>query len=80
MVDKLTVFNLALNALLIDYQATDVENDKTKQMKNLRLMYPLALSKTLADLDLNRTATKIKLELKTDTHVHWQYVYKYPSN
>lgn len=80
MVDKVVVFNIALNALLIDYQTTDPDNDKNKSVKTLRLMYPLALSKVLADLDLNKTATKVQLELTPHTHPHWVYVYKYPSN
>lgn len=80
MVDKVVIFNIALNALLIDYQTTDPDNDKDKRVRSLRMMYPLALSKTLADLDLNKSATKVKLELTTQTHIHWQYVYKYPSN
>ena len=79
MVDKVVIYNIALNALLIDYQTTDPVNDKHKAIKSLNTMYPLALSKTLADLDLNRTATKVKLELTTSTHVHWDYVYKYPT-
>lgn len=79
MVDKVVIFNIALNALLIDYQTTDVDNDKHKAMKTLRLMYPLALSKVLSDLDLNKTSTRVKLELTASGHPHWQYVYKYPS-
>lgn len=79
MIDKVVIFNIALNALLIDYQTTDVDNDKHKAVKSLRTMYPLALAKVLADLDLNKTATKFKLELTAHTHPHWQYVYKYPS-
>lgn len=80
MVDKVVVYNIALNALLIDYQTIDPDNDKHKALKSLNIMYPLALSKVLADLDLNKTATKVKLELTTYSHPHWQFVYKYPSN
>lgn len=80
MVDKVVVYNIALNVLLIDYQTIDPDNDKHKALKSLNIMYPLALSKVLADLDLNKTATKVKLELTTYSHPHWQFVYKYPSN
>ena len=80
MVDEVVIYNIALNALLIDYQVTDVANDKHKAVKSLRSMYPLALSKVLADLDLNKTATKVKLELTTHKHPHWQFVYRYPAN
>lgn len=80
MVDKVVIYNIALNALLIDYQTTDPDNDKHKAVRSLRSMYPLALSKTLSDLDLTRSATRYKLELTNKKHPHWQYVYKYPSN
>lgn len=79
MVDKVVVFNIALDALLIDYQTTDPDNDQDKRVKKLNLMFPLALAKTLADLDLNKTATKVKLELTTSKSPHFRYVYKYPS-
>lgn len=80
MIDKVVVYNIALNALLIDYQTIDPDNDKNKAVRSLRTMYPLALAKVLADLDLNKSATKVKLEKTTSTHPHWQFVYKYPSN
>lgn len=80
MVDKVVIYNIALDALLIDYQTTDPDNDKHKAVKSLRSKYSLALSKTLSDMDLTKSATRYKLELTNKTHPHWQYVYKYPSN
>ena len=80
MIDKVVIYNIALNALLIDYQTTDPANDKHKAIRSLNVMYPLALSKVLADLDLNKSATKVQLELTAHKHPHYQYVYKYPSN
>lgn len=81
MLDEVIIFNIALQALLIDYQTTDVWNDTDKRVKTLRTFWPLVRSKVLADLDLNKTATKVKLELLSDkTHPHWEYVYKYPTN
>lgn len=80
MVDKPLLYNIALSALRLNHQTSDPDNDKTLAVKQLRLIYPLALSKTLADMDLNKTATKLKLELLAKEHVHWVYVYKYPVN
>lgn len=80
MIDKSLLYNIALSALRLNHQTTDPDNDKTLAVKQLRLIYPLALSKTLADMDLNKTATKFKIELLAKTHPHWKYVYKYPTN
>ena len=80
MVDKPLLYNIALSALRLNHQTSDPDNDKTLAVKQLRLTYPLALSKALADMDLNKTATKLKLELLAKTHPHWKYVYKYPVN
>lgn len=80
MVDKPLLYNIALSALRLNHQTSDPDNDKTLAVKQLRLIYPLALSKSLADMDLNGTATKLKLELLAKTHPHWEYVYKYPVN
>lgn len=81
MGDKVLIFNIALNALLITYQTTDPDTDIRKEAVKLRMVYPLALSKVLADLDLNRTAKKVKLELRAGlTDPNWAYVYKYPAD
>lgn len=80
MFAKVDLFNIALQALLINYQVIDADNDSTKEAKTLRLMYPIALSQALADMDLDRTATIYKLELLADKkHPLWTYVYKYPA-
>lgn len=79
MIDKPLLYNIALSALRLNHQTSDPDNDKTLAVKQLRLVYPLALSKALADMDLNKTASKVKLELLASTHPHWKYVYKYPS-
>lgn len=80
MVDKTLVFNIALSALRLNQQTVDPDNDHTKAVKQLSIIYPLALSNVLADLDLNKTSTKVKLELLNKEHPHWKYVYKYPVN
>lgn len=82
MFDKVTIFNLALDALLLTTRIIDADTDTIPQAKVLRQMYPIALAKTLGDLDLNATATKVELEqvdIDAD-NPHWQYAYKYPVN
>ncbi len=84
MYAKADIFNIALNALLLTNQVVDADTDTSKQATVLRQMYPIALNKTLADLDLNRTSTYFELELLSDDPDEigdlWYYAYKYPSN
>ena len=80
MIDKVLVFNIALDALSLNYTTNNPDTDVNINVRRLRLMYPMALSKTLADLDLNKTSTKFKLQLTPLTHPHFTYVYKYPAN
>jgi hypothetical protein len=81
---KADIFNIALQALLLTNAIIDPDTDATVQGKVLRQMYPIALNKCLADLDLNRTATKFTLELLSDDPdvigLLFRYCYKYPSN
>lgn len=81
MFDKATIFNLALDALLLNYQTIDPNTDNAPQIKKLRLMWLPALSKTLADLDLDRTKQTVILEKIPDAeNAYWRYVYKYPAD
>ena len=80
MYDKATIFNLALNALRLNYQTQDTENDSNPAVRVLRLMWVPAWNSALEDMDLNRTATKQVLELTTYTDPYWKFVYKYPAN
>lgn len=79
MVDKPLLYNIALGALRLNYQTTDPDNDNTLSVKKLKSIYPLALSKALADMDLDKTASIVQLELLAKTHPLWAYVYKYPT-
>ena len=79
MIDKPLLYNIALGALRLNYQTTDPDNDATLSVKKLKTIYPLALGKALADMDLDKTASIVKLELLVKTHPHWAYVYKYPA-
>lgn len=81
MVNKTLIFNIALDALSLNVITNNADTDMNLNVKKLRVFYPLALSKTLSDLDLNKTAIKYKLELMANvTHPHFNYVYKYPSD
>lgn len=80
MFEEVMVYNVALQALLIDYQTQDPSIDTNKAVRTLRTFFPMARSKVLADLDLDKTSTKVKLELLAATHPHYEYVYKYPAN
>lgn len=80
MITKVLLFNIALDALRLNQQVTDADTDPSLPAKRLRLMYPLALSKALADLDLQKTSFKVELEELALEHPHYSYVYKYPSN
>lgn len=79
MIDKPLLYNTALGALRLNYMTTDPDNDNTLAVKKLKSIYPLALSKALADMDLDKTASIVQLELLAKTHPLWAYVYKYPT-
>lgn len=81
MVDKTLIFNIALDALALNYSTNNPDVDTNINVRRLRIFYPLALSATLADMDLNNTSTRQALELYANvTHPHYRYVYKKPSN
>lgn len=81
MFTKADIFNFALGALLLSKEVSDPENDTTIYGKTLRKNWPIALAKTLADLDLDSTAEIVTLELvATYPNDLWTYAYKYPDN
>jgi len=80
MYTKVQIYNLALGALLLDYQIADPESDKSKQCKVLNLHFPTALSQVLQDLDLDSTSEREALELiEENPNDEWLYAYKYPT-
>lgn len=79
MIDKPLLYNIALSALRLNHTTSDPDNDNKLSVKQLRVVYSLALSKTLADMDLDRTKSIVKLELLAKTHPQWAFVYKYPT-
>ena len=80
MIDKPLLYNIALSALRLNHTTSDPDTDTKLSVKQLKTIYPVALAKAAADMDLDATKVLIKLELLNKTHPQWAYVYKYPSN
>ena len=81
---KTKIYNLALSALLLSRQVTDVDTDiSTNEVKILNQFWEEALHSTLQELDLDGLSEEITLELladlTSDASNLWSYVYKYPS-
>lgn len=78
---KADIFNLALDALLLNKEVVNPDTDTTAYAKTLRKKWPIALPETIADLDLDRTSEMVTLELVEMNPVPlWAYAYKYPDN
>lgn len=81
MYTKAQIFNLALNALLLQRQVANADTDGSNEAKVLRTVYDVALSTTLADLDLDSLSTRADLELVEEQPTdHWLYSYAYPTD
>lgn len=85
MFSKEQIYNLALNALLLQRQISDTETDKSNECKVLNGLWELAFIETLQDLDLDSTSIFKPLELLYSTNVtdlsdenNWNYIYRYP--
>lgn len=80
MYSKVDIFNLALGALLLTKQISDIDSDSSKENKVLKQFYPIALAQTLQDLDLDATSEEVALELvEEEPNTKWAYAYKYPT-
>ena len=78
---KAEIFNLALGALLLTKQVSDVDADQTTEIRTLRAHWKTALRKTLQDLDLDATSTRIAGSLVKDCPTpDWKFAYQYPTN
>ena len=81
---KPAIYNLALSALLLAKEVTDVATDQSNEVRVLNTHYNIAFDTTLQDLDLDSTSSEVTLELlanlTSSTTEIWNYVYKYPVN
>lgn len=76
---KASIFNLALNALLLQRRIVDADTDSSNEAKVLRTNWDVAFWSTLEDLDLDSTSVQETLALvATDPNDDWGYAYKYP--
>lgn len=78
---KTKIYNLALSAMLLSRQVSDVESDTvTNEVRILNQFWEEALTSTLQELDLDGLSQELELELlATLDDDLWTYVYKYPS-
>lgn len=78
---KAKIYNLALSALLLAKEVTEIETDKSNEVRVLNIHWDTALESTLKDLDLDILSSPMELELITQLDTGpWKYVYKYPTN
>jgi predicted GNAT family acetyltransferase len=78
---KETIFNLALNALLLKREVSNADSDTSQEASVLRNVYDVALGKALADMDLTSTRDRVTLAVvETDPNTLWLYAYEYPTN
>ena len=80
---KPKIYNLALSALLLSREVSDVATDESNEVRILSTHYDIAFESTLQDLDLDSLSMPISLELLANlssTTNPWNYVYKYPND
>lgn len=81
MYTKTSLFNLALNMILLQRDIANADTSIGKEVNVLRTVWEPALFSTLQELDLDRTMITASLELlQADPNDLWDYAYKYPSN
>lgn len=89
MYNKAKIFNLALNALLLQKQIATPETDQSNEAKVLNSQWDVAFKAALADMDLDSTSSQQNLEQIHDFTLDppsntgqpgplFNYVYKYP--
>lgn len=76
------IYNLALSALMLGKEVTEISTDKTNEVRVFNIHWDTALDSALKDLDLDILSAPVKLELiaELSDNPHWRFVYKYPSN
>lgn len=81
MFSKTSIFNLALNELLLQRRIINADTDTSNECRVLETNWLVALYSTLEDLDLDSTTEDFTLELvEEDPNDNWLYAYKYPQN
>lgn len=81
MHSKETIFNLALNALLLAKPVINADTDNGTNLVVLRNNFPIALASTLQEMDLDSTSTHGNLEtVASNPTMNWLYAYKYPAD
>lgn len=77
---KSQIYNMTLSALMLAKEVTEIDTDKSNEVRVLNIWWNTALEHTLQDLDLDSLSTPIALEkIATLDEGPWRYVYKYPS-
>ena len=81
MFSKTSIFNLALNELLLQRRIINADADTSNECRVLDTNWEVALFGTLEDLDLDSTSTDFTMELvEENPNDNWLYAYKYPQN
>lgn len=76
-----SIYNLALSALLLGKEVTEVSTDKSNEVRVLNIHWNTALGSALKDLDLDILSSPVTLELIAELeNGPWSFVYKYPTN
>lgn len=82
MSTKPEIYNLALSALLLSKEISDITTDQSNEVRILNTHYDIAFESALQEMDLDSLSTPITLELLASLtgDEPWDYVYKYPTN
>lgn len=75
------IYTLALSALMLSKEVTEIDTDKSNEVRVLNIFWPTALESTLKDLNIDILSSSITLELieEITDGGPWKYAYKYPS-
>lgn len=81
---KVKIYNLALSALQLRREVSDVLTDKSNEVRILNIHWDIAFESTLQDLDLDSTSAPVTLALlanltEVDPNHPWDFVYTYPT-
>ena len=78
---KPKIYNLALSALLLSKEVSEIATDTSNDVRILNTHYEVAFWSTLQDLDLDGLSRDLPLELlATLVNEPWNYAYKYPDD